>query len=299
MKLVTYTHNGESRLGALRGDEIIDLNKTDSEIPSDMLGLLRGGDAMMERAKAAAVSGAATASVEAVKLESPVPVPGKILAVALNYMQHYMELPEEIRKARFPEPPKTPVIFNKQSTSATGPKDPIFLPPESDELDFEAELAVVIGKTCRRVPRERAFEVVAGYTVLNDVTIRDWQRAAPTMTIGKSWDSHCPMGPALVTADEVSDPENLRVHLTVDGETRQDFNTNDMIIKIADQIAYLSTACTLQPGDVIATGTSSGVALWAPGQPWMTEGQVCRVEIDELGAIENTVVKESGETIIR
>lgn len=299
MRLVTYTHNNESRVGALRGDEIVDLNRTDDSIPSDMLALLQGGDEMMAKAKAAAASGTATAQVAEVKLESPVPFPGKILAVALNYMKHYLELPEEIRKARFPEPPKTPVIFNKQSTSAAGPHDPIFLPPESAELDFEAELGIVIGKTCRRVPRERAFEVIAGYTVLNDVTIRDWQRAAPTMTIGKSWDSHCPMGPALVTADEVSDPENLRVHLTVDGETRQDFNTNDMIIKIADQIAYLSTACTLQPGDVIATGTSSGVALWAPGQPWMTEGQVCRVEIDELGAIENTVVKESGETIIR
>ncbi|MEO0465664.1 MAG: fumarylacetoacetate hydrolase family protein [Pseudomonadota bacterium] len=299
MKLVTYTHNGATRIAALRGDDLVDLNAADDGLPTDMVALLEGGDAMMDAAKSAAASGPATAKVADVKLEAPIPSPPRILAVGLNYMAHYNELPAHIREARFPEPPKTPVVFNKQPTTVTGPTDPIFLPPESDELDFEAELAVIIGKTCRRVPVERAHEVIAGYSVLNDVTIRDWQRAAPTMTVGKSFDSHCPMGPALVTRDEVPNAENLDVKLWVDGELRQSFNTNDMIINVAKTINYLSTAFTLLPGDVIATGTSSGVALWAEGQPWLKEGQVCRTEIEGLGAIENTVVKEEAVCIIR
>ncbi|MEL7519215.1 MAG: fumarylacetoacetate hydrolase family protein, partial [Pseudomonadota bacterium] len=199
MKLITYTHQGSTRIAALRGDDVVDLNAADSALPTDMRVLLEGGDAMMAKAKAAAESGAATAKLSDVKLESPVHTPRRILAVGLNYMAHYLELPEEIRKNRFPKPPETPVIFNKQTTSVNGPYDDIYLPPESPELDFEAELGVVIGKTCRRVPIDRAHEVIAGYTVLNDVTIRDWQRAAPTMTVGKSFDSHCPMGPTMVT----------------------------------------------------------------------------------------------------
>ncbi|MEL6831210.1 MAG: fumarylacetoacetate hydrolase family protein [Pseudomonadota bacterium] len=299
MKLITYTHQGSTRIAALRGDDVVDLNAADSALPTDMRVLLEGGDAMMAKAKAAAESGAATAKLSDVKLESPVHTPRRILAVGLNYMAHYLELPEEIRKNRFPKPPETPVIFNKQTTSVNGPYDDIYLPPESPELDFEAELGVVIGKTCRRVPIDRAHEVIAGYTVLNDVTIRDWQRAAPTMTVGKSFDSHCPMGPTMVTPDEISDPANLQVKCWVDGELRQDFNTNDMIINVAKVINYLSTAFTLLPGDIIASGTSSGVALWAPGQPWLKEGQVCKVEIEEIGMIENKVVLEQAETIIQ
>ncbi|MEL7548028.1 MAG: fumarylacetoacetate hydrolase family protein [Pseudomonadota bacterium] len=299
MKLITYTYQGATRIAALRGEDVVDLNAADSALPTDMRELLEGGDAMMSKAKSAADSGAVTAKLSDVKLESPVHTPRRILAVGLNYMAHYLELPEEIRKNRFPKPPETPVIFNKQTTSVNGPYDDIYLPPESPELDFEAELGVVIGKTCRRVPIERAHEVIAGYTVLNDVTIRDWQRAAPTMTVGKSFDSHCPMGPTMVTPDEISDPANLQVKCWVDGELRQDFNTNDMIINVAKVINYLSTAFTLLPGDIIASGTSSGVALWAPGQPWLKEGQVCKVEIEEIGMIENKVVLEQAETIIQ
>ncbi len=299
MRLVTYTHDGATRSGALRGDDIVDLNATDGSLPASMLALLEGGDEMMAKAKAAAETGPATVKLADVKLESPIDTPRRILAVGLNYMAHYLELPEEIRMKRFPEPPKTPVVFNKQTTTVNGPYDPIFLPPESPELDYEAELGVVIGKTCRRVPVERASEVIAGYTVLNDVTIRDWQRAAPTMTVGKSFDTHCPMGPAIVTPDELSDPANLQVKCWVDGELRQDFNTNDMIINVAKVINYLSTAFTLLPGDVIASGTSSGVALWMPGQPWLKEGQVCKVEIDEIGYIENKVAAEQAALVIQ
>ena len=298
MRLVTFTHNGVTRIGAQRGDDIVDLNAADGSLPTNMRALLEGGDSLMAKAKEAAETGAASVRLSDVKLESPVDTPPRILAVGLNYMAHYLELPAHIREARFPKPPETPVMFNKQTTSVNGPYDPIALPPESPELDFEAELGVVIGKTCRRVPIDRAHEVIAGYTVLNDVTIRDWQRAAPTMTVGKSFDTHCPMGPALVTPDEISDPDKLQVKCWVDGELRQDFNTNDMIISVAKVINYLSTAFTLLPGDIIASGTSSGVALWAPGQPWMKEGQVCKVEIEEIGFIENKVERETAAPII-
>ena len=299
MKLVSYTIDNATRTGAIRGDHVVDLNATDASIPVDMLALLQGGDAVMERARGAAESGQATLALADVKLESPVLAPPRILAVGLNYMDHFLEIPEAVREAMKMTPPQVPVIFNKQSTSANGPYDPIYLPGESTQMDYEAELGVIIGKRCRRVPRERAFEVIAGYTILNDVTIRDWQLRTPTMTMGKSWDSHCPMGPALFTVDEIEDPENLNIKTLVSGEERQNFNTGDMIFGIADQIEHLSTAFTLLPGDVIATGTSAGVAMFSEGQPWLTEGQVVRIEVEGLAYIENTVVKDPGTMFIK
>ncbi|MEM7281426.1 MAG: fumarylacetoacetate hydrolase family protein [Pseudomonadota bacterium] len=299
MRLLTFTHNGATRTGALRDDKIVDLNATDSEVPADMLALLQGGDAVMARAHAAAESGEAALALTEVKLESPILMPPKILAIGLNYLAHFEEIPDEIKQKRGLKLPTVPWIFNKQNTSANGPYDPIMLPPESPQLDYEGELGVIIGKSARRVSKEKAFDVVAGYTVLNDVTIRDWQRATPTMTMGKSWDSHCPMGPVIVTKDEISGPPALNVRVTVDGEEKQNFNTEDMLFDIPTAIEHLSTAFTLHPGDVIASGTSAGVALFRPGQPWLQEGQVVRVEIDEIGHLENTVVKDDGESFIR
>lgn len=299
MRLISYTINGETRVGALRGDEVVDLNRTDGAIPADMIALLEGGDAMMARAAEAAESGAAAAALADVRLASPVPTPPRILAVGLNYLEHFYEIPAEIREKRGMKVPEVPVIFNKQNTSAAGPGDPILLPPESAEIDYEAELGVVIGKTCRRVSEEDAMQVVAGFVIVNDVTVRDWQRATPTMTMGKSWDSHCPMGPALVTPDDIADPHALQVRLTVDGVERQNFNTGEMHFRIERQIAHLSTAFTLLPGDVIATGTSAGVAVFRPDKPWLSDGQVVRIEIDGLGHIENQVVRDAGEKFIR
>lgn len=292
MKLVTFVKNGESRIGTIAGDEIIDLNQIDSSLPTSMIDLLAGGEALMSKAKAAATSETATHILNEVQLASPVPNPSKILAVGLNYIKHIMEIPEETRKARGFTIPKSPVIFNKQNTSANGPYDPIHLPLESHELDYEAELGVVIGTTCRRVSPEDAYQVIAGYTIVNDVTIRDWQRAAPTMTMGKSWDTHCPMGPCLVTNDEIADPHDLNIRLTVDGEERQNYNTREMHFKIDTLIAYLSTAFTLRPGDVIATGTSAGVAVFMEDQPWLEAGQSVRVEVEQIGHIENLVVPD-------
>ncbi|MEM1112776.1 MAG: fumarylacetoacetate hydrolase family protein [Pseudomonadota bacterium] len=299
MRLLTFTHNGATRVGALRDDGVIDLNAVNSDIPIDMVSLLQGGDAMMDLVGGAVESAAETLPLDAVKLESPVMNPPKILAVGLNFMAHWNEIPDAIKEARAMKLPEKPFIFNKQSTSATGPYDPIALPAESPELDYEAELGVIIGKTCRRVKKENYLDVIAGYTCLNDVTVREWQRHSPTFTMGKSWDTHCPMGPVMVTRDEIDDPHALNVRLTVDGEEHQNFITGDMIFNIAEQIEYLSTAFTLQPGDVIATGTSAGVILFRPGKPWLTEGQKVRVEVEGIGFIENTVEKDAGESYVR
>lgn len=298
MRLVTFTHNGATRAGAIQGDGVVDLNATNASIPAEMLALLQGGDAMLAAAAEAAASGDAIAALADVKLESPILLPPKILAIGLNYRDHFDEIPAEIKEKRGLKLPTVPVVFNKQSTSAHSAYDPVELPPESPELDYEAELGVVIGKTCRRVPKERAYEVVAGYTVLNDLTIRDWQRATPTMTMGKSWDTHCPMGPSIVTKDEIADPHNLGVKTMVDGEVVQDFNTSTMLFDIPSLIAHLSTAFTLTPGDVIASGTGAGVAVFRPGQPFLKEGQVCRVDIDQIGHIENRV-EAGGPSFIR
>lgn len=299
MKLVTFTFQESTRTGAQIGNQILDLNAADTSIPRDMVALLEGGDAMMNRVREAVNAGGPTIQVEQVKLESPVMNPSKILAVGLNFMAHWDEIPDEIKERNGLKLPEKPVIFNKQSSSVAGPFDDILLPPESIKLDYEAELGVVIGKTCRRVAKEDVMDVIAGFTCLNDVTIRDWQHHSPTWTMGKSWDTHCPMGPCMVTKDEIEDMQNLQIKLSVDDEERQNFNTGEMIFDIATQISYLSTAFTLCPGDVIATGTSAGVALFRPGPPWLTAGQKVRMEVEGIGAIENTVVDDPGTSFIR
>ena len=187
--------------------------------------------------------------------------------------------------------PKSQLWFNKQVSCITGPRNPIELPKVSDKLDYEAELAFVIGKRCRHVPKAQARTVVAGYLVANDVSVRDWQARSPTYTLGKSFDTHGPIGPWITTDDEVADPHALDMRLTVNGEERQHSSTGGMIYDIYDQIAYLSTVMTLEPGDLISTGTPSGVGI-ASGR-FLKTGDVVRVEIGELGAIENTVQPEA------
>lgn len=284
MRLVTFTQTNAStpRIGVLTGENIVDLSKAAPSLPTDMISLIAAGDEALATARAATGS---LIKLSDVTLLSPVLNPQKILAAGLNYKDHLAELHQI--NPDFPQP-KVPIIFNKQSTSVTGPYAPIYLPEESAQMDYEGELAVVIGKRCRRVPVERAMEVVAGYTICNDVTIRDWQVASQTMTMGKSWDSHCPMGPALVTPDEV-DGRQLDFKLFVNGEERQTSNTRELLFDIPALISHLSTAFTLEPGDVIVTGTTSGVAAFMPGSPWLKVGDVVRVEFEGLGHIENIV----------
>ncbi len=278
MKLVTFTHRGSTRLGRLEGEEIVDLSG--AALPATLLAVLEAG-ALEEASR---LDGPRV-ELSAARLEAPIARPPKILAVGLNYADHVAETGRET--------PTLPIVFNKQSTSITGPFDPIHLPKASSQLDYEGELAFVIGRRCRHVPKARAHEVIAGYLVLNDVSVRDWQRRSPTMTMGKSFDTHCPLGPALVSVDEIGgSPAGLALRTLVNGELRQHSNTKELIFDGFEIVEHLSTAFTLEPGDVISTGTCGGVAGAMQPPRWLVAGDVVRVEIDGLGAIENTVVLE-------
>jgi 2-keto-4-pentenoate hydratase/2-oxohepta-3-ene-1,7-dioic acid hydratase in catechol pathway len=190
------------------------------------------------------------------------------------------------------ERPGVPVFFNKQTTCVVGPGDDVHLPRVSSLLDYEGELGFVIGRRCRHVPRDRAAEVIAGYVVVNDVSVRDWQLRTPTMTMGKSFDTHGPMGPWLVTPDEVGDPHALELRTWVNGELRQHSNTRQLIFDCFAQVEHLSTAFTLEPGDVVTTGTPSGVGGAMQPPRFLVVGDVVRVEIERVGRIENRVVAE-------
>lgn len=288
MKLVTFTHDGSTRIGVVRGDSVVDLSAAAPELPTEMCAFLAAGDAAQRSARAAAASAEAGLPLADVRLESPILRPPKILAVGLNYADHIAETGMET--------PKHPMIFNKQSTAAHPTGVPFHLPRASDKLDYEGELGIVIGKFCRHVPRERAHEVIAGYTVVNDVSVRDWQMRVPTMTMGKSFDTHCPMGPWIVTGDELPDPHGLELKTWVNGELRQHSNTKHLIFDCFDLVEHLSTAFTLEPGDVIPTGTPSGVGIGSNPRTYLAAGDAVRIEIDGIGEIENTVVAEPAET---
>ena len=281
MRLVTFQESGTTRLGRLEDQEVVDLSAAAPELPTEMVALLEAGpDAL---ARAAGADGTRF-PLSSIALHAPVLRPPKILAVGLNYADHI----EETGMAK----PQFPMIFNKQSTSVTGPFDEIHRPQVSDKLDYEGELAVVIGRRCRHVPRDRAHEVIAGYCIANDVSVRDWQMRVPTMTMGKSFDTHCPLGPALVTTDEVGDGSGLAIATWVNGEIRQQSNTKELIFDSATLVEHLSTAFTLEPGDVISTGTPGGVAVAMKPPQWLIAGDVVKIEIEGLGRIENTVVNE-------
>ena len=282
MRLVTFTHSGSTRLGLLAGDEVVDLAAAAPALPREMIAFLTAGAPAMEAARAAAGKGPRL-PLASVKLESPVLLPPEFLAVGLNYADH-------VEEAKL-ETPKFPLFFNKQSSCVTGPYDPIHLPKVSDKLDYEGELAFVIGKKARHVPKERAHEVIAGYLVCDDVSVRDWQFKAPTWTLGKSFDTHGPLGPALVTADELDgDPHRLEISTWVNGERRQHSNTKHLIFDCFDCVATLSTVFTLLPGTVITTGTPGGVG--GPQRKYLKAGDVVKIAIEGLGHIESTVVPE-------
>jgi 2-keto-4-pentenoate hydratase/2-oxohepta-3-ene-1,7-dioic acid hydratase in catechol pathway len=284
MRLISFTESSNTRIGLLQGDHIIDLSQVAPSLPSDMLSFLEAGDgAMLQAAKYTSAS--AHYSALDVVIEAPLARPPKILAIGLNYRAHAEESNMDI--------PKHPMVFTKQATSANGPYAPIHSPPETQMLDYEGELGVVIGKRCRRVSKQDANRVIAGFCVLNDVSVREWQFLAtpPQFTMGKSWDTHNPFGPAIVTPDEV-DPHNLMLRTFVNGDLRQKTSTSDLIFNCYDIIEFLTTAFTLEPGDVIATGTPSGVGISMQPQGTLKLGDVVKVEIDGLGFIENEVIAE-------
>jgi 2-keto-4-pentenoate hydratase/2-oxohepta-3-ene-1,7-dioic acid hydratase in catechol pathway len=274
------TAGGEPALGIVEGDEVVDLSG--ANVPAEPAVALAevGQEGLSEAAE-----GAPRLPLAALQLLAPA-TPRKYLGIALNYADHIAETGMDA--------PEVPVFFNKQVTCVVGPGADIHMPKVSTFLDYEAELALVIGKRCRHVPAERADEVIAGYTCANDVTVRDWQGRAQTMQIGKSFDTHGPLGPWLVTPDEIGDPQDLRVRCTVDGELRQDASTAEMVFDCFQQVSHLSEAFTLEPGDVIATGTPAGVGIGRKPirESLLQLGSTVKVEIEGIGELVNTVVAE-------
>ena len=230
------------------------------------------------------VAGPAIA-LEEVRLEAPIHDPQKFLGIGMNYRQHA----EEARRAGIAIP-SSQMWFNKQVSCISGPFDPVVKPRISEQMDYEIELGVVIGRRCRHVCAGDAPAVIAGYLIVNDLSARDWLKKSPTFTLGKSFDTHGPLGPWLTTCDEIADPLALQMTLTVNGEQRQHASTGDMIYNIYQQIEYLSSVMTLEPGDVLATGTPSGIG--APTGRFLQPGDLLHLTIDGLGAIEHRVVAE-------
>jgi 2-keto-4-pentenoate hydratase/2-oxohepta-3-ene-1,7-dioic acid hydratase in catechol pathway len=290
MKLATFSHSGRARVGLVHDDQVLDLVAAEPELPTTLLELLAGGPDALKLVKRAAARTGYRLALRDVQLLAPIPRPGKVLAIGVNYADHIAEMGRE--------KPEHPTVFNKQVTCITGPHSPIHLPRASSALDYECELAIVIGRRCRHVPKERARDVIAGYCAMNDVTVRDWQLHTPTWTMGKSFDTHGPLGPWLTTADAVKDPHALGLRTFVNGEPRQDSNTRNLVFNCFDLVAYLSTAFTLEPGDVISTGTPGGVGAAMKPPRWLVAGDVVRVEIDELGALENKVVPEPADSAL-
>ncbi len=283
MKLATFIESDIPRVGRIEGDVVVDL--VDSGLPIEMSAVFAAGpDAM----KLAATAAGQEFALDDIGLWAPVVRPPKILAIGLNYKDH-------IEETGLDTPP-FPMFFNKQATAANGPYAPIHLPRVSAQLDYEGEMGFLIGRRCRHVPRERAHEVIAGYVVCNDVSVRDWQMRAQTFTIGKSFDTHSPFGPWLVTADEVGDPHDLNLKTWVNGELRQDSNTKHLVFDCFEQIETLTKAMTLEPGDLIVTGTPSGVGIGFKPPKYLKSGDTVKVEIENIGYIENEVVAEPDDT---
>lgn len=288
MKLATFTHQGATRIGVVVDDGVVDLAAAAPDLPRDMIGLLEDGKAMARVRDIAAA--AKTIPLTDVTLRAPILNPGKILAIGLNYRDHVEESGMKI--------PEYQVWFNKQHNCVQDPYGPINLPVVSTMLDYEAEMCFVIGKRCKHVPVERAHEVIAGYFVGNDVSVRDWQLRTNTWQIGKSFDTHGPIGPWIVTPDEVGDPHALDIKCWVNGELRQSSNTKHLIFNCFDQVAHLSQAFTLDPGDIIFSGTPSGVGMAMKPPVTLKVGDAVKIQIDKLGFIENRVVPEKADIVI-
>ncbi len=289
MKLVTFTHNNLSRVGAVIDNVVID-SLSNANIPNTMIEFLSAGSQALLAMQTLIDSGQGRFNLADVKLNAPIPRPGKYLGISLNYADHITETGAE--------QPKYPSFFTKQSSCVIGHGDFIHLPKVSDKLDYEGELAFVIGKRCRHVPVDKAHQVIAGFTIANDVSVRDWQARSATMMIGKSFDTCGPLGPWIVTSDEVVDPHQLSIKTWIDDELRQDGNTQQMIFNCYEMVAYLSQAMTLEPGDVITTGTPSGVGVKMQPRGYMKPGQTVRIEIDGIGILSNSVIDEPEDNTV-
>ncbi len=283
MKLATFTGGGAPEIGIVEGDSVLSLSRAAPRLASGMIDLIARWDAIEGEVRRTAQS-APRLALANVRLLAPVPRPGKILAIGLNYADHVQETGREISAKQ--------VWFCKHATAAHGPYDPIHIPKVSTAVDYEAELVTVIGKGGRYIAKDRASASVFGYCAGNDVSARDWQNATSQWMLGKSFDTHAPFGPWLTTADEVGDPHVLGVRSFVNGEKRQDSNTRNFIFNVWDQIAYVSQVMTLEPGDLIYTGTPAGVGAAFNPPKFLKAGDVVRIEVDRLGHLEASFVPE-------
>jgi 2-keto-4-pentenoate hydratase/2-oxohepta-3-ene-1,7-dioic acid hydratase in catechol pathway len=277
MRLATRRHeDGHTTAVAIDGDEVIDLG----ELGADAAAVFAAGPDALQQAQERIARGGRMRLGD-ITLDSPVLHPQKFLAVGLNYADHVAESGVET--------PEFPTVFAKMPSCVAGPYDDVLRPSVSDKLDYEGELGFVIGTRCKHVSRDRAHEVIAGYTIINDVSVRDFQLRTSQWVVGKSFDTHGPIGPWIVTPDEV-DPHTLAIRTIVNGEVRQSSNTSNLIFDCFAQVELLSSAMTLEPGDVVATGTPGGVGI--ASDTFLAPGDVVRVEIEGIGAIENRVVDE-------
>ena len=285
MRWVTVlTEEGPRACGRMNGD-YVDVNAADPELSSNLRELLALGHDWQRQAWEALPRGVVRHDPAHATLLAPVPDPRKIVCLGLNYRDHAIE-------SGMPIPPE-PVLFSKYPTALIGHLGEIVLPEVSTEVDYEAELVVVIGRGGRHIPRERAMSHVAGYTIGHDVSARDWQLTKPgkQWMAGKTFDTFAPVGPELITADEIPDPHNLGIRLRLNGKTMQDSNTSQLIFKVDEVIAYLSQIFTLEPGDLIFTGTPPGVGMARKPPVWLQPGDIVEVEIDGLGTLRNSVVR--------
>ncbi len=280
MLIARHLVNDTPRIAAIIGDEIVNLSTPHQDMPEFLASGVEIDTLLTDDVRPLAEA----------KLLPPVGAPPAILAVGLNYRAHAEEGGREV--------PSTPVIFTKHHNCVIGPGDGIHIPRAApDKVDYEGELAIVIGKRCRHVPKERAHEIIAGYTVMNDVSVRDWQRASPTMLMGKSWDTHGPIGPWMATSDQI-DPHNLQLTTRVNDEIRQNSRTDDLIFDCFDIVEHLSTAFTLEAGTVIATGTPAGVGLYWDPPKMLKAGDEVSITIEGIGTLTNPVIAEPETRLI-
>lgn len=294
MKLVTFEHEQKQCVGVIEGNNVIHLNKVLEQPDLTMLSLVeKGRDYVREieeklqevRKEPNKFGDDHVLQRSEVKLKAPLPRPKKVVCVGNNYMDHCRE--------QNVEPPKKPLIFSKWSSCIIGPGEDVVLPAASEQVDYEAELGVVIGQGGKNIAKENAFDHVFGYVIVNDISARDVQFSDGQWVRGKSFDTFAPCGPYLVTADEVKDPQNLPIRLKLNGELVQDSNTREMIFSISDIISYLSTGFTFDPGDLIATGTPHGVGVFREPQLFLKSGDEMAIAIEGLGTLTNACVRET------
>jgi len=286
MKLVTYMRQGEPRLGAVVGDRVVDLNDADPTIPSSLVEALSSAPDLAASARAALQRAGASLPLSDLELAPVTPRPGKILCLGLNFLDH--------AKEGGLDKPAYPSVFMRGASSLVGHGQALLRPRVSGKFDFEAELACIIGRRARYVTRAEALDHVFGYACFNDASVRDYQMRSPTWTVGKNFDGTGALGPWVVTADELPPgAAGLRLHLRLNGVVEQDANTSDMIVDVAAAIEYLSEAMTLEPGDVIAMGTPSGIGGSRRPPLWLKPGDEVEVDIERVGVLRNRVVDEA------